>query len=201
MTVHLYADGIEVGAAVLTQENGWRYTFTGMPRLDENKEEIKYTISEDVVKWYSSEINGFNIRNIYEPELTNVFVRKEWEDDYNAARQRPESIVMTLSNGMRVVLSEDNGWKAGIYNLPTVVDGQRVDYKWKEQRVLGYDQIDEKRDGDMTTFVNRIWHRNTAAPTGGKKPSTAGPAVYVFDDYETPLGVEIVINHVGDCFD
>ena len=201
VTVRLFANGAEVATAQLTKDNGWRYTFTGMPRLDENKAAIKYTISEDPVMWYSAEINGFNIRNIYEPELINVWVHKEWEDNFNATNQRPESIVMTLNNGMRVVLSPENNWTAGIYNLPTRVDGKPIEYKWTEQRVLGYDKISEDVNGNTTTITNRVWHRNTAAPTGGKAPKTAGEAVYVFDDYETPLGVEIVINHVGDCFD
>jgi hypothetical protein len=201
VTVRLFANGAEVATAQLTKDNGWRYTFTGMPRLDENKEAIKYTISEDPVTWYSAEINGFNIRNIYEPELINVWVHKEWEDNFNATSQRPESIVMTLNNGMRVVLSPENNWTAGIYNLPTRVNGQPIEYKWTEQRVLGYDKISEDVNGFTTTITNRVWHRNTAAPTGGKAPKTAGEAVYVFDDYETPLGVEIMINHVGDCFD
>ena len=201
VTVRLSANGAEVATAQLTKDNGWRYTFTGMPRLDENKEAIKYTISEDGVEWYSAEINGFNIRNIYEPELINVWVHKEWEDNFNATNQRPESIVMTLNNGMRVVLSPENNWTAGIYNLPTRVNGQPIEYKWTEQRVLGYDKISEDVNGTTTTITNRVWHRNTAAPTGGKAPKTAGEAVYVFDDYETPLGVEIMINHVGDCFD
>ncbi len=201
VTVILLGNGLEVATAQLSKENGWRYTFTGMPRLDENKAAIKYTISEDPVMWYSAEINGFNIRNIYEPELINVWVHKEWEDNFNATNQRPESIVMTLNNGMRVVLSPENNWTAGIDNLPTRVNGKPIEYKWTEQRVLGYDKISEDVNGNTTTITNRVWHRNTAAPTGGKAPKTAGEAVYVFDDYETPLGVEIVINHVGDCFD
>ena len=28
-----------------------------------------------------------------------------------------------------------------------------------------------------------------------------GKPTQVLEDYETPLGVEVIINHVGDCFD
>ena len=48
--------------------------------------------------------------------------------------------------------------------------------------------------------MNRRWVR-PATPNRGGTPKTAGETVYEFDEYETPLGVEIVINHVGDCFD
>ena len=40
-------------------------------------------------------------------------------------------------------------------------------------------------------------------PEGMAKPKVAGKPVALIemDDYETALGVEIMINHVGDCFD
>ena len=78
VVVRLLANGEEVAFAELNAGNHWRYTFTGMPRLDENKERINYTITEDPVEWYKAEINGFNIRNNYEPELTSVTVTKKY---------------------------------------------------------------------------------------------------------------------------
>lgn len=44
----------------------------------------------------------------------------------------------------------------------------------------------------------------TATPTPtipGKTPKRPGKVVYIVEDYGTPLGVDIAINHVGDCFD
>ena len=155
--------------------------------------------TEDPVEWYETEIHGFNIRNNYKPELTSVSVKKVWEDRNNALRQRPTSIVMTLSNGMTVVLNEQNNWQATINNLPTRVNGKPVTYTWTEQNVLGYDLTDVKVDGNTTTFTNTLWKRPEHG--GGKKPKTPGTPVEYIDEYDTPLGVEIVINHVGDCFD
>ena len=53
--------------------------------------------------------------------------------------------------------------------------------------------------GGVTTFTNEIRTR-TEEPEKGKKPKTPGDTVTI-DDYDTPLGVYVVINHVGDCFD
>ena len=200
VTVRLLANGTEVANAELNAGNNWRYTFTGMPRIDESKEKINYTITEDPVEWYKAEINGFNIRNNYEPELTSVAVTKVWDDNNNVQNQRPASIVMTLSNGMSVELNDQNNWTAQIDNLPTRVNGQPVTYTWTEQRVIGYTKVREVTEGNMTTFTNRIWER-PKENNGGKKPKTVGDTVITFEEYETPLGVEIVINHVGDCFD
>jgi hypothetical protein len=201
VTVRLYANGAEVASAELNDANNWRYTFTEMPRLTEEGEEIAYTISEDAVEWYTAEINGFNIRNNYEPELTSVAVRKVWVDNGNATRQRPASIVMTLSNGMNVILNAANNWSATIENLPTRINGQPAVYTWTEQPVIGYTLTGEETVGNLTTFTNTLWVRPEPPTPGRKVPPTPGTPVETIEEYETPLGVEIVINHVGDCFD
>jgi hypothetical protein len=201
VTVRLYANGAEVASAELNDANNWRYTFTEMPRLTEEGEEIAYTISEDAVEWYTAEINGFNIRNNYEPELTSVAVRKVWVDNGNATRQRPASIVMTLSNGMNVILNAANNWSATIENLPTRINGQPAVYTWTEQPVIGYTLTGEETVGNLTTFTNTLWVRPEQPTPGRKVPPTPGTPVETIEEYETPLGVEIVINHVGDCFD
>ncbi len=101
---------------------------------------------------------------------------------------------------MTVLLNDQNNWTATINDLPTRVNGAPANYTWTEQKVLGYDKVAEVTEGSVTTFMNRRWVR-PATPNRGGTPKTAGETVYEFDEYETPLGVDIVINHVGDCFD
>ena len=201
ITVRLYADGEEIANAQLKEETNWRYTFTGLPRLTEEKEKIVYTITEDAVEWYESEINGFNIRNNYKPELTSVTVKKVWDDNNNAAGKRPNSIAMTLSNGMVVVLDATNSWTATISDLPTKVNGQPVTYTWKEQQVLNYTKTDEVTADGVTTFTNRYYATNPATTTRKTNTPTHSKPKEELEDYKTPLGVNVMINHVGDCFD
>ena len=135
------------------------------------------------------------------PETTSVTVRKVWNDNNNAANQRPKQIVMTLSNGMRVTLNDANGWSATISNLPVTDDlGQTITYTWKEQAVIGYDQTGMTTAGTETTFTNTLWQR-PETPATFKPKKAPGREFTEFHEYETPLGVEIIINHVGDCFD
>ncbi|MBR3332670.1 MAG: Cna B-type domain-containing protein, partial [Clostridia bacterium] len=201
ITVRLYADGEEIDNAKLTEETSWRYTFTGLPRLTEENEKIVYTITEDAVEGYETEINGFNIRNNYKPELTSVTVTKVWDDNNNEAKKRPTSIAMTLSNGMVVILDAENNWTATIDNLPTKVNGETVTYTWKEQQVLNYDNTDVSTADGVTTFTNKYVKKTPT--TGETKPNTPthGTPKEELDDYRTPLGVNVIINHVGDCFD
>ena len=198
VTVRLLADGVEVASAVLNEDNGWKYTFKGMPRLNENKEKIRYTITEDAVEWYEAEIYGYSIRNNYKPEVTSVSVKKIWEHGTNAENLRPVSIVMTLSNGMSVVLDASNNWEATIDNLPTRINGKPVTYTWKEQEVIGY-QGSVKVEGSLTIFTNTYVEPKN--PTKGGDTKKVGPGLLDIEEYLTPLGVDIIINHVGDCFD
>ena len=204
ITVRLYADGVEVDSHVLTAAEKWSYIFTDKPRYrEDNKTEIVYTVNEDAVAMYAKDIKGYNLVNDYRPELTSASVQKIWDDNGNALKLRPTSIGMTLSDGFKtvatVVLSDENGWAATVNNLPTVVNGQPAVYTWKEQAVLSYnDPVVEQKNG-VTIFTNTIWRR-PEAPGPGKKPKGPGEVVDI-EEYETPLGVEIVINHVGDCFD
>ena len=205
VTVRLYADGVEEDSHVLTAAEGWQFTFVEKPRYqDDNKTEIVYTVGEDAVAMYAATVNGYNIVNDYQPEMTSVSVSKVWDDNNDEQNLRPDSIAMSLSDGQKivkvVVLSEANGWTATVNNLPTVVNGQAAQYAWKEQQVLSYNLEGVTQQGSLMVFTNKVWER-PENPTAGRRPKTRGNTWYVFEDYDTPLGVNVVINHVGDCFD
>ena len=199
ITVHLYAGGEEIKVVQLKAANGWRYHFGELPKYADGKP-IHYSVSEDPVEDYSTEIDGFTIYNKYQPERTQATVRKIWNDENDKQKKRPESIWMKLSNGTIVMLSDENGWTATIADLPAKVNGKPAEYTWTEQTTMGYELETVVHEGSVTTFTNKPWTR-PEQPSQGKKPKTAGETLYVFDEYDTPLGVEIVINHVGDCFD
>lgn len=205
VTVRLYADGAEVDSHVLTAAENWQFTFAEKPRYQEdNKTEIVYTVGEDAVAMYAATVNGYNIVNDYQPEVTSVSVSKVWDDNNNEQNLRPDSIAVSLSDGQKVVkvvvLNEVNGWTATVNNLPTVVNGQNAQYAWKEQQVLSYSLEGVTQQGNLMVFTNKVWER-PENPTAGRRPRTRGNTWYVFEDYDTPLGVNVVINHVGDCFD
>ena len=153
---------------------------------------------------YAATVNGYNIVNDYQPEVTSVSVSKVWDDNNNEQNLRPDSIAVSLSDGQKVVkvvvLNEANGWTATVNNLPTVVNGQNAQYAWKEQQVLSYSLEGVTQQGNLMVFTNKVWER-PENPTAGRRPRTRGNTWYVFEDYDTPLGVNVVINHVGDCFD
>ena len=199
ITVHLFEGGKEIDKATLTEAGGWQYTFTDLPKYRDNKT-VRYSITEDPVDLYVTEINGYTVVNRYQPPVTSAIVRKVWDDDNNSRQIRPRSVRMTLSNGTSVLLTEANGWTAVVSDLPAIVNGQPATYSWTEQEVPGYKQTGMSVNGNTTTFTNRVV-KLVKVPKDKPQPRTPGESWVIFEEYDTALGGEITINHVGDCFD
>ncbi len=95
------------------------------------------------------------LTNNYDTAVTEATVRKVWDDGNNQDGVRPESIVMTLSNGMQAELNEENEWTATIGNLPTHdAAGKTITYTWTEPQIRGYRQQSVTTNGSETVFVN-----------------------------------------------
>ena len=105
----------------VTETDEWTYTFTNLPKYDENADEIKYTLDE-------LETSEFYIKTISEYTITNKFVvpgaqkeisgQKIWDDYNNSYHTRPESVTIEVyGNGELVteyVISSENDWKFDI---------------------------------------------------------------------------------------
>ncbi len=201
ITVNLYANGVLNDTHTITEADGWKYTFKDKERTDENGELIEYTVKEETVEWYTSVVNGYAITNIYKPEVTSASVLKIWDDKDNAQHIRPTSIAVTLLPvGEVYVLSEANGWFVERTDLPTKINGQPVTYSWKEEEIVGYTLSGQSAAGAAYVFTNRA-REIPDIPPDQPQPKTPGGGWVIFEEYDTALGGDILINHVGDCFD
>uniref|UniRef100_UPI0020748037 Cna B-type domain-containing protein n=1 Tax=Enterococcus hirae TaxID=1354 RepID=UPI0020748037 len=99
ITVNLLANGKQVQSKEVSETDGWKYEFTNLPKY-ENGQEITYTVTENQVPEYNTEIKGFDITNSYTPGKTSVSVTKTWNDNNNQDGLRPNSIKVQLyANG------------------------------------------------------------------------------------------------------
>ena len=139
--VNLLADGQKVANQTVKADGEWKFTFANLPKYKDGKE-IVYTISEDTVENYTSQIQGTTITNSYTPETTSVSIEKVWDDANNQDGKRPESIVVNLLADGTKLLSEtikaDSGWKYTFANLPKYKDGKEVVYTISEEAVENY---------------------------------------------------------------
>ncbi|WP_218925317.1 MULTISPECIES: Cna B-type domain-containing protein [unclassified Gemella] len=139
--VNLLANGEVIQSKEVSEKDNWKYEFTNLPKYKDGKE-ITYTITEDKVEGYTTEINGYNITNKYTPEVTQISGEKTWEDGNNQDGKRPDKIkVNLLANGeviqSKEVSSQDN-WKYEFTNLPKYKDGKEITYTITEDKVEGY---------------------------------------------------------------
>ncbi|MBQ9658626.1 MAG: Cna B-type domain-containing protein [Clostridia bacterium] len=125
-----------IDTKVVTEKDNWSYKFENVP-VYENGEEITYTISEEAVAGYNSEVNGYDITNTHTPEVTNINVRKVWSDSDNAVSARPESVEVELyvankATGNKATLNAENKWNYTFENLNKFENKQIINYTVKE---------------------------------------------------------------------
>ena len=163
ITVNLLADGEKVKSQTITESDGWRYVFDNLDKYKDGKV-IVYTVTEDKVEEYTTEINGTDIVNTHTPEKTSVSGAKTWNDANNQDGKRPESITVNLlADGEKVdsrVVTKDTDWKYEFTNLDKYKDGKEIKYTVTEDEVKEY-----------TTEINGTNIINTHTP---EKTSVTG---------------------------
>ena len=149
ITVNLIKDGKTFRSAELSEQNGWQYEFSDVPK------NAWYSIYEEIDEKYAvtysgNATKGYVITNSYptdvpkneqpeptNPSLTDIPVRKIWNDNKNAAGKRPQSITVNLikdgSIYRSLTLSKDSEWKGVFSDVPA--DGA---YTVTEDAVSGY---------------------------------------------------------------
>ncbi|MDO5016452.1 MAG: Cna B-type domain-containing protein [Eubacteriales bacterium] len=68
IVVRLLANGVEVANKTVTANEDWSWSFVDLPRVDDAGNLINYSLQEDPVTNYESEVNGYDIINTYTPE-------------------------------------------------------------------------------------------------------------------------------------
>ena len=198
-----------VRTVTLNESNGWAAEVNDLP-LYKGAEQITYSWTEQTVAGYTltnqHTIGNMTVlTNTHIPEMVSTTVTKVWDDNDNAAGLRPATLRVTLSNGQNYTLSAANNWTVTVNNLPKYRNGALVNYSWSEQSVLGYTQANVVVTGDVTIFTNTyrmpLPPTTPTTPDTPRTPTTPKDDTITIEDYATPLGIEVIINHVGDCFD
>ncbi|WP_257156084.1 Cna B-type domain-containing protein, partial [Bacillus cereus] len=136
---------LQNGNVIKTQDvlaiMGWKYIFADLEAYDANGVAYEYTVKEQPVKGYQSEVKGYDITNTKVGE-TKVEGTKTWND--NNATDRPTMIKVDLLQNGKVVdtkeVSKVTNWKYTFENLQAYdANGVAYVYTVKEQAVSGYE--------------------------------------------------------------
>lgn len=158
ITIRLKADGEDAedqkGESIyktVTKDDDWSWKFEDLPKKKDGKE-IKYSITEDAVENYTSEIEGYNVTNSYNEGKTQIKVEKKWKDSDNNDGIRPESVDVRLlivndtgdedsaaatDTGKTITLNEENGWAGSFTD---------IDARDEEGNLITYTVEEEKTD-------------------------------------------------------
>ncbi|QNN72425.1 Cna B-type domain-containing protein [Vagococcus carniphilus] len=184
VTVRLFANDKEKDSMVLNEGNTYKGTFKDLP-LNENNKPILYTVKEDPIINYDTEINDGTITNTYNnQEKVTISGEKIWKDDESVKDNRPDKVpIELLQNGHSFKETEafkNDNWKYEFKDLPKVDNGTGEDYQYTVKEVNvpdGYESTVNKYDitntytKSETTSVKgkKIWEDNNNRP--GKRPN------------------------------
>ncbi len=157
ITVYLLADGEVIATAIVTAEDDWAFTFTDLPKYRDGGIAIVYTIAEDVIDDYTTEIvgdaeAGFVITNSHEftiipvPETIEISGEKTWIDDDDKEGKRPDFITIHLYADDEEVdtttVTAEDGWSWSFTGLARYrVDGEEIIYTIAEDAVKDYESV------------------------------------------------------------
>ena len=194
ITVNLFANKEKVAAQKVTKETNWQYEFTDLPKYEEGQL-IEYTVTEDSVEGYQTNVKNYDIENHYMSGKTELSVQKTWEDNEDQDGLRPEKIEVQLYGddqkiGEPVELTETNQWEHTWKELETKHNGQLIKYTVTEEKVAGYElEMD-------TTDIKNINIINKHTP---EKIQIEGEKKWIGDEkFLSNRPTEIIVNLLAD---
>ena len=158
----------------LSAANGWKASFSNLPKQDANGKEIVYTVSEEEVAGFKaaisgSEKTGFTISN-YNGSRVVIPVTKIWQ----GKGSHPDHLnVQLFANGEKVAtytLNRANGWQHS-FDMPKLdANGKEIRYTVTEDSVAGYTATTQSNPatGYVNVFINK---KNDVPPV---KPGNGG---------------------------
>ncbi|WP_180229800.1 Cna B-type domain-containing protein [Bacillus toyonensis] len=168
--VELLQNGNVIQTKEVTAANSWKYTFADLAQYDMNGVAYTYTVKEQPVVGYKTEVNGYNITNTKVAKMT-VEGTKKWKD--GNATDRPSSIQVDLLQNGNVIQTKEvtaaNDWKYSFTNVESYdVNGSAYTYTVKERPVAGYKSeingydITNTKVGQTTVEGTKTWKDGNA---------------------------------------
>ncbi|WP_430606769.1 hypothetical protein IGJ55_003029 [Enterococcus sp. AZ170] len=203
IVVNLLADGEIIQTKNVTENEGWAYEFSDLPKYKEGKE-IDYTVTENSVPNYTAISDGMNITNTHIPEVTEISGTKTWDDKNDQDGKRPTTITVNLlANGAPVdskEVTEKDNWTYHFDNLPKYKDGQEIVYTVTENDVPEYSTSIEGTTitnhytpGKTSVTVTKSW--NDGNNQDGIRPNSI--KVQLYADGEKS-GEEVALNEANN---
>lgn len=146
----------------LFEGQNWATSLNNLPK-NKNGTEIQYTVKENAIHGYETEIkqtgNSYAIMNSHTPAVVTVSAVKVWDDANNQDGIRPSLIQVTLTGSdgsvRNAAITKNDGWTYQFKNLPKYKNGVKIDYTLQEANSNPYTyEIVKGSDGYSFTITN-----------------------------------------------
>ena len=136
----------------LNDQNNWSATVKDLPVYKEGNL-ITYTWSEVKTEGYELTNNtteGYvtTLTNTHTPEVTDLTIKKVWDDFNNVANLRPTEIKVTVYANdelyKEILITETEDWQVTLKNLPKYKNGTEIIYTVKEEEIFEYETTYEE---------------------------------------------------------
>lgn len=117
----------------------WATNLNNLPKY-KNGTEIQYTVKENAIPGYETEIkqtgDSYAITNSHTPAVVTVSAVKVWDDANNQDGIRPSLIQVTLTGSdgsvRNAAITKNDGWTYQFKDLPQYKNGVKIDYTLQE---------------------------------------------------------------------
>ena len=170
--VNLLADGVLKASKEVSAADNWSYSFDNLPKFAAGQA-VVYTITEDVVAEYSTQVEGYNLTNSHTPGQTSLTVTKQWQDQGDQDGLRPSQIQVQLyadgvASGSPVTLTAANNWVYTWSGLAEKANGKTIEYSVKEvDQPSGYTSTTSQVSPGNVLIVNQ--HTPATTEVKGQK--------------------------------
>ena len=169
VTIHLFANGTDTGSTLtLDDSNNWTGSFTNVRKYDQSGTEIQYTIDEDAVVDYTTNVSG-DAASGYTVVNTNtgtfsIPVTKTWVGP-KAGPVTIHLFVNGTDTGSTLTLDDSNNWTGSFTNVRKYdQSGTEIQYTISEDTVNGYDTTISGNQITGFTITNTEKPKNTNPP-------------------------------------
>lgn len=123
----------------LFEGQNWATNLNNLPKY-KNGTEIQYTVKENAIPGYETEIkqtgDSYAITNSHTPAVVTVSAVKVWDDANNQDGIRPSLIQVTLTGSdgsvRNAAITKNDSWTYQFKNLPKYKNGVKIDYTLQE---------------------------------------------------------------------
>lgn len=123
----------------LFEGQNWATSLNNLPKY-KNGTEIQYTVKENAIPGYETEIkqtgDSYAIMNSHTPAVVTVSAVKVWDDANNQDGIRPSLIQVTLTGSdgsvRNAAITKNDGWTYQFKNLPKYNNSTKIDYTLQE---------------------------------------------------------------------